>query len=94
MIGKVANILAWISVTVATLFLMLTLLTTYVFLKGNLLAELFNGYFTFQCSMVATMFIWALNFSFLKDNPRNRAYSIGCLLIGFLTIFFMFMKVN
>lgn len=91
---RAINILAWVSVTIAIMFLLLTLLTTYIFLKGNLLATYFNGYFTFQCAMAVTMLFWSFNLFLLKDNPKNKIYSFFCLLIGLVTIFFITMRVR
>ncbi|WP_446897686.1 hypothetical protein ACSVC9_11900 [Clostridium sp. LBM24168] len=83
------NLLGWIGVTFTTIALILTLLTTYQFVY----IKYFNGYYTLQLSIVITMIIWSLNMIMSRANFKNAIYPITCILIAFVTIFFMYMKV-
>lgn len=83
------NLLGWIGVIFTTIALVLTLLTTYQFIY----IKYFNGYYTLQLSIVVTMIIWSVNMVMAKSNFKNAIYPITCVLIAFVTIFFMYMKV-
>lgn len=83
------NLLGWIGVIFTTIALILTLLTTYQFVY----IKYFNGYYTLQLSIAATMIIWSLNMVMSRGNFKNVVYPIVCILIAFATIFFMYMKV-
>ncbi|MCY6957034.1 hypothetical protein [Clostridium brassicae] len=84
---KLIGILAWISVVITSLCLILTMLSSYYIVN----IQCFNNYYLFQCSIAVTMFLWSIKQLLLKD--KEWIDSIICMLMGFVTMFFMFMKV-
>lgn len=87
---KTLNLLAWGSVFITIISLILTLLTTYKFFY----VKYFESYYTLQCCTAITMLIWGVNFFDYETKNRTISYSILCMLIAIGNIFFIFMKVR
>ncbi|MCY6369720.1 hypothetical protein [Clostridium ganghwense] len=84
---KFISISAWLFVLITSLCLILTMLSTYkIFNLGY-----FNNYYIFQSSIVITMFLWSIKQLHLSN--KEWINSFLCMLMGFGTMFFMFMKV-
>ncbi|MCY6355808.1 hypothetical protein [Clostridium sp. ZS2-4] len=84
---KFVSIFAWIFVVITSLCLIFTMMSTYKIVN----IEYFNNYYIFQCSIVITMFLWSIK----QLHLRNKEWinSFLCMLMGFGTMFFLFMKV-
>ncbi|CAG7839093.1 MULTISPECIES: hypothetical protein [Clostridium] len=84
---KFISILAWTFVTITSLFLILTMLSTYNIIN----ISYFNNYYVFQSSIVITMILWSI-----KQIPISNGRwtnSILCMFMGIVTMVFMCMKI-
>ena len=86
---KTLNLLGWVSVLVTILTLILTLLTTYQFIY----IKYFDSYFTLQCSMVITLTLFGIIMFDSKYKLKNVMFSLVCMSIAAITLFFIWMRV-
>jgi hypothetical protein len=86
---KTLNLLGWVSVLVTILTLIMTLLTTYQFIY----IKYFDSYFTLQCSMVMTLTLFGITMFDSKYKLKNVMFSLVCMAIASITMFFIWMRV-
>lgn len=86
---KTLNLLGWVSVLITILTLILTLLTTYQFIY----IKYFDSYFTLQCSMVLTLALFGITMFDSKYKFKNVMFSLVCMSIAAITLFFIWMRV-
>ena len=84
---RLISILAWFSVVITIMCLILTMISSYNIIN----IQWFNNYYLFQCSIISTMFLWSIKQLLLKN--KEWVNSLLCMIMGMVTMFFMFMKV-
>jgi len=83
------NILAWIAVLVTISVLILTLLTTYQFTYF----KYFDSYYLLQWSIFFTMVLFGISMFDFKYRFKNIMYSLFCMILAAIAIFFICMRV-
>lgn len=84
---RVISISAWLSVVLTSICLMLTMISSYGYIK----LSYFNNYYMVQISIIVTMFLWSIKqFHIRRGEWINSAL---CLLMGVGAIFFVVMKI-
>jgi hypothetical protein len=84
---RVISISAWVSVMVTILCLILTMLSSYGYIK----LSYFSNYYMFQITIIATMFLWSIKQFHIKRGEWIN--SVLCMCMGFGTMIFMFMGI-
>ena len=84
---RIISISAWLSVALTILCLLLTMLSSYGYIK----LSYFNNYYIFQVSMIITMLLWSIKQLHMKRGEWIN--SALCLLMGFGAMVFVFMRV-
>ena len=89
-IHKIIDALSWIlvSITICTLIVTMLLSYDYISMKYKI------GYEVFQIMLAITMIVGSVSLYDFKSKNRMPMESIGCVIIAFISLVFMFLNVN
>lgn len=80
------TIMSTIAVIISSIIIVLTFLGTYHFIDDM---SIFNSYFPLQVAISVTMAIWGVRFFIYKRGIERYIYSIICILISIVSIYFI-----
>lgn len=81
---KLVSIFGWIFVVFTIISVVFTLLTTYQFIY----IKYFSGYYPIQIGIFLTMISWALKFWIYDKDDKKITYSLICLFLAAIALFF------
>lgn len=89
---KAINVLGWIFVVLTMVSIIVTVFSTYLYGRQ---VTYFNSYNGLQICLVATMITWVIKLNLdKKERAENVLYCVGCTLIAFGAMFFLYIGVN
>ncbi|GAA0083598.1 hypothetical protein UT300007_00370 [Clostridium sp. CTA-7] len=69
----------------ASVIIVLTFLTTYHFINMHM----FNSYLPLQIGICVTMMLWAIRFFLYRIGREKYMYSLICIIISIISLFFI-----
>jgi len=88
---KAINVLGWVFVALTMLSIVVTVFSTYLY--GHQISY-FTSYNALQICLVATMITWVIKLSLdKKERAENALYCVGCTLIAFGAMYFLYVGV-
>lgn len=85
------TLICTISVIATSVIIILTFLTTYHFINNM---PIFNSYLPLQIGICITMALWAIRFAVNRFEKGKCIYSIICLTISIISLFFIMNSVK
>lgn len=85
------TLICTISVIAASVIIILTFLTTYHFINNM---PIFNSYLPLQIGICITMALWAVRFELNRFEKGKHIYSITCIIISIISLFFIMNSVK
>lgn len=90
-VSKTVDLLAWIFVFLTTCTLIITIISTYHYFNQTI--KYFEGYTTFQYSLLITMALGAFSLFDKKEKGRSILIASGCLGIAAGAFYFIYINV-
>lgn len=90
-LNKTIDLVAWSFVFFTTCALIMTIVSTYHYF--GLTIKYFEGYTTFQRSLLITMALGAFSLFDKKEKGRSILIAIGCLAIAAGALYFIYINV-
>lgn len=90
-LNKTVDIAAWAFVFLTTCTLIMTILSTYHYFGKSI--KYFDGYITFQYSLLITMALGAISLFDKKEKVRSILISFGCVIIAIGALYFRYINV-
>ena len=85
--GKgIFTVICTISACITSVIIILTFLTTYHFIN---IVPIFNSYAPLQIGICITMALWGIRFLLNKPEKEWYIYSILCITISIVSLFFL-----
>ena len=85
-VKDIFTLICTVAAIVTSVIIVLTFLTTYHFINSM---PIFNSYLLLQVGICITMVLWAIRFSMNRFGKEKYIYSIICITISVISLFFI-----